>query len=297
MKRLTWIVPALLAACAVPDPRPVEPDQTVASLAPTAPEAAERPEFVGIVTTRKAEIVPSPFEGKVLKVDMKPNARIKKGEQLVKLDDADLKDQIKASIADERAGNAQAGADGAIARQARDEASRMQRGRKAFSGMAIQGKFAEAKSAAARAGVGASQAQAARARREPLERQLTQSSIVAPFDGVVMAIKAKEGQIARKDEPLARIFDPSDLLFRFAVPKEWRKTVAVGSRVQLQIDGVDHPMWATIETITDQEAPIDFAVVVADIDDSKLAPGEIEITSSGRVTLADNKPSARKAVR
>ncbi len=269
----------------------------MASIAPAAPEVTERPEFVGIVTTRRSEVIPAPFDGKLLEVNMKPTARIKKGAQLAKLDDSDLKDQIKASIADERAGMAQAGADGAIAHQAMDEASRMQRGRKAFSGMAIQGKFSEGKSAAARAGVGASQAKAARARREPLERQLTQSSIVAPFDGVVMTVKAKEGQVARKDEPLARLFDPSDLLFRFAVPKEWRKDISVGSRVELKIEGVERQVWATIETIADEEAPINFAVVVADIDDSKLAPGEIQITSSGRVTLADNKPSARKAVR
>ena len=266
-------------------------------MAPAAPEVAERPEFVGIVTTRRSEVVPSPFDGKLLKVDMKPNQRIRKGEQLAKLDDSDLKDQIRASLADERAGMAQAGADGALARQARMEADRMQRGRKAFSGMAIQSKIADANSSGSRAGVGASQAKAARARREPLERQLTQSSIVAPFDGIVMALKAKEGQIARKDEPLARLFDPSDLLFRFAVPKEWRKEIALGTRVELKIEGVERTVWATIDNISDQEAPINFAVVDADIDDSKLSPDEIRITSAGRVTLADNKPSARKAVR
>ena len=266
-------------------------------MALAAPEVPEAPEFVGIVTSRRSELVPIPFGGKLLKVDIKPGQRIRKGEQLAKLDDTDLKAEIEAARSDERAGLAQAGADGAIAHQAREEANRMQRGRKAFSGMAIQSKFADAASAGSRSGVGASQAKSARARREPLERQLSQASIVAPFDGVVMSVKAKEGSVAQKGETITRLFDPSDLLFRFAVPKEWRKQITVGTRVELTIEGVDRPLWATIERIADEEAPINFAVVDADIDDSKLAPDEIRITSSGRVTLADNKPSARKAVR
>jgi multidrug efflux pump subunit AcrA (membrane-fusion protein) len=186
-----------------------------------------------------------------------------------------------------------------MAASARNDAARLAKAARygAVAKSAVEQKLGEMRSAGAGAGVGASQAAAAKARREPLEKQLTQSSILAPFDGVVTAIKAREGQIARKDEPLARLFDPSDLLFRFAVPKEWRKQVRVGARVELRIEGVERTLWATIETISDQEAPLNFAVVEANIDDSKLAPDEVRITSSGRVSLADNKVAARKAVR
>jgi hypothetical protein len=71
------------------------------------------------------------------------------------------------------------------------------------------------------------------------------------------------------------------------VPKEHRHLVAPGKRVEIRIEGVARTVWATIERIADEEPPINFAVVEADIDDSKLGPDEIRVTSQGRVRLAD----------
>lgn len=264
-----------------------------------APEAQEAAEFVGVVTTRRSEMIPTPFTGKMLRVDIKPNQRIRKGDQLAKLDENDLKTDIAALTADERAQRSASGEGGARSAQAMEEWKRMKRaGTRVFSEMAIRAKYAEAMAGGASGGAASEQAKSIRIKREGLERQLSQSSVVAPFDGVVLSVKAREGQLTQKGEPIARVFDPSDLLFRFAVPKEHRKKIAEGARVQLKIEGVDRLIWATVERIADEEAPLNFAVVDADIDDSKLAPGEIQITSAGRVTLADNKPSAvRKAVR
>ncbi len=268
-------------------------------MAPAAPEAEERPEFPGVVTTRGAELIPVPFNGKLLRVDIKAGQRIHKGEQLAKLDDTDLKSDIAAATADERSSRSASGEGGARSAQAMQEYLRMRRaGTRVFSEMAIRGKLAEAQAGGASSGASAEAAKSIRIKREALERQLARASITAPFDGMVMSVRAREGQVAQKGEPLARIYDPSDLLFRFAVPKEHRKQIAQGDRVELKIEGTERTVWATIERIADEEAPLNFSVVDADIDDSKLAPGEIQITSSGRVSLlTDNKPSARKAVR
>ncbi len=289
----------LAAACGTHDPRPVEPDLTEAKFEAPPPEPVEQPEFIGVVTTRKSELVPMPFQAKVLSVDVKPGQKIRKGDRIAKLDESELRDQIAGAIADEKQGLASAGADGAAASVARQEATRLYRAYKAgaVSKAAYEAKLGEVTISGSRSGVGGQQAKSARARRETLERQLAQSSVTAPFDGIVMSVKAKEGQVAGKGDALTRLFDPSDLLFRFEVPKEWRKTISEGMRVELKVEGVERPLWATIERIAEQEAPINFAVVDADIDDSKLAPGELTITSAGRVTLADNKPRARKAVR
>jgi multidrug efflux pump subunit AcrA (membrane-fusion protein) len=268
-------------------------------VAAAAPEVQEVPAFSGIVTTRRSEMIPTPFTGKMLRVDVKPNQRIHKGDQLARLDENDLKTEISALTADEKSQRSASGEGGARAAQAMEEYKRMRRaGTRVFSEMAIRAKLAEAQSGGASGGAAAEAAKSIRIKREGLERQLSQASVVAPFDGVVMAVKAREGQVAQKGEAIARVYDPSDLLFSFTVPKEHRKLIAEGKRVQLTIEGVDRPIWATVERIAEEEAPTNIVVVDADIDDSKLAPGEIQITSTGRVTLADNKPSAaRKAVR
>lgn len=297
MTRLSLLTFVLVAACEARDPQQVEPDQTVATVAPAPAEVTERPEVIGVVTTRKSVVVPVPFKGTLLEVDVKPNMRIRKGELIAKLDDRDLRDQIRQARSEESQGRASAGADGTAAAVARAEATRLYRAYKAgaVSKATYEAKLGEARIASSRSGVGGSQAKGAVARRETLERQLAQASIVAPFDGIAMNVKLKEGAVAQQDEPIARLYDPSDLTFKFSIPKPWRKDFAVGSRVELKIEGVERSIWATVERIADQEAPLNIAVAVADIDDTKLAPDEIRIAAVGRVFLADNKIAARKA--
>jgi multidrug resistance efflux pump len=130
-------------------------------------------------------------------------------------------------------------------------------------------------------------AMTARAAREQAEKDLARAVIVAPIDGIVTNIKAHEGEVAQVGTALARVFNPSDLIIRFAVPREHRATVQLGQRVELTIDG-QQPVWATVTNISGaQEPPINFSVVEADIDHSKLATGELTVASVGRVRIAD----------
>jgi multidrug efflux pump subunit AcrA (membrane-fusion protein) len=77
------------------------------------PEIEEVPEFSGVVVTRKTELIPVPFNGKLLRVDVKAGQRIHKGDQLAKLDDTDLKSDIAAATADERSSRSASGEGGA----------------------------------------------------------------------------------------------------------------------------------------------------------------------------------------
>jgi hypothetical protein len=74
------------------------------------------------------------------------------------------------------------------------------------------------------------------------------------------------------------------------VPREHRGELALGQRVELAVDGNPRPVWATVTNISGaQEPPINFTVVEADIDDTKLAPGELAVASVGRVRVADTR--------
>jgi hypothetical protein len=107
------------------------------------------------------------------------------------------------------------------------------------------------------------------------------------MDGIITNIKAHVGSVPPIGTPLARVFDPSQLIIRFAVPKEHRATVALGQRVELLVDG-GRPIGATVTNISGaQEPPINFTVVEADIDDSKTPRTDITVASAGRVRIAD----------
>jgi multidrug resistance efflux pump len=107
------------------------------------------------------------------------------------------------------------------------------------------------------------------------------------MDGIVTNIKAHVGDVPPIGTPLARVFDPSQLIIRFAVPKEHRTAVALGQRVELLVDG-GRPIGATVTNISGaQEPPINFTVVEADIDDSKIPRTDISVASAGRVRIAD----------
>ena len=94
--------------------------------------------------------------------------------------------------------------------------------------------------------------------------------------------------------PLARVFDGSDLIIRFAVPKEHSGEIQLGQRVELAIEGDRRTVWAIVTSISGaQEPPINFTVDEADIDDTKLAPGEITVASVGRVRTGNVRGAER----
>ncbi len=249
----------------------------------------ETPEFVGVVTSRRSEVIPAAFSGRILRMNVHPGQRVHAGDSIAKLDDTDLKSQIAGLIAEEKAARASSGASGAMAAAARVKLTAEKRlvAIGASARISITNATAEVNSQGAQAAAAASQGGVARAKREVFERQLAKADVTSPLDGVVMMVRAKEGEVPQPGTPLARVFDPRDLIIRFAVPKEFRAQLVLGKRVELRIDGVDRAVWATIERMADEEAPINFTVVEADIDDSKLGPDEVQVASVGRVRIAD----------
>ncbi len=287
------------AACTPADQTPVEPDQTEAIAAPAAEVAPERPEFVGVVTSRRSEVIPAAFTGRITRMNVHPGQRVHAGDSIARLDDTDLRSQIAGFLAEERAARASAGASGAMVAAARSKLAAERRlvAIGASPRMAITNATAELSSQGAQSAAAASQGGVARAKREVIERQVAKAELTSPLDGVIMMVRAKEGEVAQAGSPIARVFDPRDLIIRFAVPKELRSQLGLGTRVELRLESVERPVWATIERMADEEAPINFTVVEADIDDSKLSPDEVQVASVGRVRIAEARGAKRGAQR
>ena len=131
------------------------------------------------------------------------------------------------------------------------------------------------------------------------------SSVVADTQDVQHVMEAFHDAVYTNDSArLASLFIPQGSSWvsvlsddAFAKLKEKRPGIAkvkVGQRVELDVDGNPRPIWATVTNMSGaQEPPINFSVVEADIDDSKLAPGELAVAAVGRIRIADRIADAR----
>jgi RND family efflux transporter MFP subunit len=250
---------------------------------------AARPEFAGVVTSRKSSVIAAQVAARVEKLAVRPGQLIKAGELVAKLDDTEVKSRLEAARSEERSAEMTAGSYGAQASALHKKMvaeTHLQR-LGVSAPMAVSNARAEYASVGAQGGAAAAKALAARANREQAEKDLARTIIVAPMDGIITNIKAHVGDVAPIGTQLARVFDPSQLIIRFAVPKEHRAAIALGQRVELAVDG-GRPIGATITNISGaQEPPINFTVVEADIDDSKIPRTDITVASAGRVRIAD----------
>ncbi len=258
-------------------------------------EKPERPEFPGVVTSRSSRVITADFEGRILNLAVTSRKRVKAGELIAKLDPSTLENELLSLIDQEKGARLDAGAAGASCGQARREMKAQ--GRLYDRGFAASNTFKgardQASNSCATAGAAKSKANSFIPRIKQIKEQIALAQLVSPIDGVVTVVKAKEGEVAQKGTPIARGYDDSDLVIRFAVDRQYRSLVTEGQRVELTLEGVDQPVWATIEKIADEEAPINFATVVADIDDRNLRPDEIRVASEGRVRIADAQGARR----
>ena len=253
------------------------------------------PEFTGVITARDSRVITADFEAHIVELNLNNSQRVRAGETLGRLDDEDLKRQLARAKATERAArgdvNAAGARAGALAKQARSQDILARHGAAAMQ--TVRNARAEASSAGASTSAASGHLGEATVGRQQIEDLLQKAELRAPIDGVITSVTVRKGQMAQKGTVIARIYDTRDLMVQFTVPTEQRKLVKVGGRVELTIDGVDHPIWASVQRISDAfEPPIDVAIVDADIDDSKLQPDEVRVTANATVRLADPSKTA-----
>jgi RND family efflux transporter MFP subunit len=247
-------------------------------------------EFTAVVTSHRSSVISAQVQAPIEKLNIHPGQLIKAGELVARLSKTELESKLAEAQGNENAARAEAGAYGAQAAALHKSMIAEARLQKLGVSSPIAASNARGQYFQVGGQIGAALARAATAKasREQCEKNLAKADIAAPIDGIVTNIKAHVGDVAQIGTPLARVFDPSDLIIRFAVPKEHRSEIALGQRVALAVEGNARPVWATVTNISGaQEPPINFTVVEADIDDTKLAPGELTVASVGRVRIAD----------
>lgn len=285
-----------MAACAAPAPLPTEPSPTEVTSKRVDKEAPPTLEFIGVVTSRHSSTISALVPGPVMKLNIHSGQMVKSGDLVIQLDDSDLRNKLAEAESNEKSARMAAGAYGASASAASQTVAAESHLNRlgGSSRMALNNARAELAKINAEGASAVAKAQAARSELQQAEANLARTQIFAPLDGIVTNIKAHVGDAVQIGAPLARVFDPSNLIVRFSVPKEHRGKIKVGQRVELSLDDEERVVRATVSNISGaQEPPINFTVVEADIDDAQLTKGELPVASAGRVRIADARGAKR----
>ena len=286
----------LVAACGAPAPLPTEPNPTEATTFRVEKDLPPPVEFVGVVTTRNSQMITSKVQAPIKAFHIQRGDHVKIGAPIAELETSELQNKLAQAEANQKAAQMEAGSFGAqigALRQKVIAETRLQR-LGVSSSMALRTAQAELGQVGAQAAAASAKGLSARAEVDQAQKNLDNTRIVAPINGVVTNIRVHEGQAVQYGTPLAWVFDPSDFVLKFAVPREHIEAVKRAGRVQLTVEGNPRPIWAQVTKIlAAQEPPINFTVVEADIDDTKLAPGELAVASVGRVRIADARGAKR----
>lgn len=229
----------------------------------------------GTVRARNQVAVRSEIPAPIVAVLARNGDTVAKGQPLVRLDDTELRAQLRQAEAAVELATASAQETRA---RLTEVASQLERARamareRLISAMDLEA--LEAQHAAARAAVAQADARVQQAQATAAERRnaLTRTVIRAPAAGRVGQRRAEVGMIAGGSEVLFVLGDPSDLVLEVPLTQEMLAHMSVGNRVRVHVPGTDAPIAGTLARISPFLASESFSTL-----------GEIEVETSGRLT-------------
>ncbi len=241
-----------------------------------------------MITTKHSELLATISDGVVKKINVKVGQTVHKGDVLVELDDLELQAKARNLAAGIRSAKADAGAAYAQANDASRQMALQSRLQRVGAGTAEAVRQAQASRSQYGSSGQAASERAAQSQTDLVEvnRLIAATKIAAPFDGIVVSLRVREGENAGKGLTVARVSAPDDLRVKFTVPLDQRGKLKLNQSVEVVMPGLTRKITATITAFDDvQETRLAVMVVEADIDDSKLTPGEVSPTAQGHVRI------------
>jgi HlyD family secretion protein len=234
------------------------------------------------------------FDGRIETLELHNGQHVKAGQIVAHLDDSELQSKLASAKARKASADASGGKAYATYANAARKAANAERLVHIGAGTPEDAKnaAAEAKAASAEGGVAASSAKEAIAEIELDQKLIASADVKAPIDGVVSVVKKKEGELARKGDAIARVFDPDALVIRFAVPTSRKDILKPGTPIQL-VTAEGRTVSATVQRPDDDLDPsIDFKVYEAAIDPN-FRIDEIRVGDNGHVRIAAAQGASR----
>ncbi|NMO19708.1 efflux RND transporter periplasmic adaptor subunit [Pyxidicoccus fallax] len=188
-------------------------------------ELQSGPGISGTLQARTAAAVRAEVGGTILGIKAEQGQEVKKGQELARIEDATLRDQLIAARTAART----------AASALRVAQAEQERSAKLAKAGVITPRDLE------RAQLGVAQAEGqlaeARSRLALAQEQLGRARIVAPFDGVVSERQANAGDVVQPGAPLFTIVDPRTLRLEASVPAAVLEQVKVDTPVEFQVTG------------------------------------------------------------
>ena len=220
------------------------PRSAAASTAPR-PSASAEHAFVGVLLAPQMANLAPRADGRLVSVNVRVGQRVRQGDVLAVFDQRDRRQdlalaeaQLKSALGAAAAAGAELGA--AKARAARRNATvDIGNGRRiaVVSGEEAAQASADAHGAAGRAASAAGQIAEQKARIGSLKIALEETTLRAPFDGVVTATNFEGGMSVHAHETVVRLVGGSDMLrLRVAVPEEEASAVRSGAEVHFALE-------------------------------------------------------------
>lgn len=183
------------------------------------------PAISGTLVADKTASIRAEVAGSVVAVLLDPGAPVSKGTPLVRIDDTVLRDVMlsaKSSVT-----QAEMGAD--IAKREQERAEKL-----LAAGALAQNAVEQAR----RAALGATAAlDDAKARLGSAQKNLDNTVVKAPYDGVVSERQVNPGDVVAPGAPLVTIVDPSTMRLEGAVPADQLSQIRVGAPVAFEVTG------------------------------------------------------------
>jgi membrane fusion protein, multidrug efflux system len=276
---LVLLMTALLVGCG----RPGRDAPTAAAptllLAPedlrrvTLGERAHGPVITGSIQPERRADLRAEVSSVVLQVVKDNGEAVRRGDLLVRLDDASIRDSL--ASADEAA---------RAAGQAFDQAQRQVQRLKTLQGQGMTSMQA-LEDAEVRRNNAQSDLVAARARVATARQQLQRTEVRAPFDGVVSERKVSAGDTAQVGKELVKVIDPLSMRFEGLVSADRMHELKIGQRVGFRVNG--YPQTDFIGTIKRIDASANATTrqveVVVAFADAAGAPRVAGLFAEGRV--------------
>jgi len=207
-------------------------------------------EVVGTLKAQRRTDVSAKIMATIADIAVKAGDRVKKGQEIVRLDDRDL--QARLEQARKAVEGAKASADQAAANLKRDQ--------KLFEEKVIARQPFEEQQSRFKV----AQAELERAQEAVREAQvaLSYTRIEAPDDGVVVDKHADKGDTATPGKPLLTIYDPTVLRLEGPVRETLATQMKVGDALRVRLDTLDRDMEGRVDEIVPQAEAASRSVLV-----------------------------------
>jgi RND family efflux transporter MFP subunit len=220
-----------------------------------------------VVIPHESVDLSSKFEGRLDRLEVDVGDTVQKGAVLGRLDVRPLEQELAAARATVQGSRAEEQAASLALAEAREKKSRYFTPRSLELGVYSKEELAtiryQESTALARLQAARARTREQQARVVDLEQNVSEATLVAPFDGVVATRPVSPGARIAPGQPILRLLSTGGMKIRFAVPEEQARRLEPGSPLRLSIDQPGITLVGAVESIApevDAAARMVFAV-------------------------------------